>query len=247
MFSSYTSPRVGTKSFSLVQNAFLQADDLPFRDVLTEEEIDAAFVAENACFGEDEDDIYTPALTLVGMVVAGDACGEGAVLRGGRGAHHGVVRGLGPQAAVAGHGGLLPRTGEAARARAAAAGLHRGRRTGVARAGRLAVAGPAREDRRRHDAADPRHGRQPGGVAPGTHAEARPGVSHPADGGAFVLGHGRLVRAGDRTVQGQGDGRAGLVARVAGPLPARRRLPGRLLLTARTSCWRCCWAGAWTW
>ena len=68
MFSSYTSPRVGTKSFSLVQNAFLQADDLPFRDVLTEEEIHAAFVAENACFGEDEDDIYTPALTLWGWL-----------------------------------------------------------------------------------------------------------------------------------------------------------------------------------
>jgi hypothetical protein len=64
MSSSYTSPRIGTKSFSLVANAFLQAQDLPFRDVLTEEEIDAAFVAENACFGEDEDDIYTPALTL---------------------------------------------------------------------------------------------------------------------------------------------------------------------------------------
>jgi putative transposase len=64
MFSSYTTPRVGTKSFSLVQNAFLQAGDLPFRDVLTEDDIHAAFVAENACFGEDADDIYTPALTL---------------------------------------------------------------------------------------------------------------------------------------------------------------------------------------
>ena len=68
MFSSYSSPRVGTKSFSLVQNAFLQAKDLPFRDVLTEEEIQAAFVAENACFGQDEDDIYTPALTLWGWL-----------------------------------------------------------------------------------------------------------------------------------------------------------------------------------
>ena len=68
MFSSYTSPRVGAKSFSLVQNAFLQADGLPFRDVLTEEEIHAAFVAENACFGEHEDDVYTPALTLWGWL-----------------------------------------------------------------------------------------------------------------------------------------------------------------------------------
>jgi putative transposase len=68
MFSSYTSPRLSTKSFSLVQNAFLQADDLPFRDVLTAAEIHAAFVAENACFGEDEDDIYTPAITLWGWL-----------------------------------------------------------------------------------------------------------------------------------------------------------------------------------
>ncbi len=67
-FSSYTSPRFGTKSFSLVQNAFLQAEHLPFLDVLTEEEIHAAFVAEDACFGEDEDDIYTPAITLWGWL-----------------------------------------------------------------------------------------------------------------------------------------------------------------------------------
>ena len=37
-------------------------------DVLTEEEIQAAFVAEDACFGEDKDDIYTPALTLWGWL-----------------------------------------------------------------------------------------------------------------------------------------------------------------------------------
>jgi hypothetical protein len=68
MSSSYIFPRVGAKSFSLVQNACLQAEGLPFRDVLTEEEIDAAFVAEDACFGEDEGDIYTPALTLWGWL-----------------------------------------------------------------------------------------------------------------------------------------------------------------------------------
>jgi putative transposase len=68
MSSFYASPRVGTKSFSLVQNAFLQADDLPFRDVLTGEEIQAAFVAENACFGQGQNDIYTPALTLWGWL-----------------------------------------------------------------------------------------------------------------------------------------------------------------------------------
>ena len=61
-------------------------------------------------------------------------------------------------------------------------------------------------------------------------AEARPGVSHPADGRVDLLGHGRLVRPGDRTVQGQGDGRDRLAARVAGPFPTRRRVLGRLRL-----------------
>jgi putative transposase len=68
MSPSYSPPRVGTKSFSLVTHAFLQADGLPFQGVLGEEQIDAAFAAENACFGEDEDDIYTPALTLWGWL-----------------------------------------------------------------------------------------------------------------------------------------------------------------------------------
>lgn len=64
MFSSYPSTSVGTKSFSLVQDAFLQARGLPFRDILSEEEIHEAFAAENAWFAEDEAHIYTPPLTL---------------------------------------------------------------------------------------------------------------------------------------------------------------------------------------
>ena len=64
MSSSYSSNGVGTKSFSLVQNAFLQAEGLPFRDVLPEAEIEAAFAAENACFAQDEGDVFTPAVTL---------------------------------------------------------------------------------------------------------------------------------------------------------------------------------------
>ena len=47
MFSSYSTWGVVTKSFSLVQNAFLQTEGLPFADVLSEEEIREAFVAEN--------------------------------------------------------------------------------------------------------------------------------------------------------------------------------------------------------
>ena len=50
MFSSYSPRGVFTKSFRLVQNAFLQAEGLPFADVLPEEEIREAFAVENACF-----------------------------------------------------------------------------------------------------------------------------------------------------------------------------------------------------
>ena len=64
MFSSYTSAGSAPRAFLWCRTLFCRPTGLPFRDVLPEEEIDAAFVAENACFGEDEDDIYTPALTL---------------------------------------------------------------------------------------------------------------------------------------------------------------------------------------
>jgi hypothetical protein len=64
MFSCYTPSGDFSKSFRLVQNAFLQSEALPFADVLSEEDIREAFVAANACFAEDEGDIYTPAVTL---------------------------------------------------------------------------------------------------------------------------------------------------------------------------------------
>ena len=52
------------QSFSLVRQAFLQADGLPFGDLLSEDDIQQAFETEHACFARDEGDIYTPAITL---------------------------------------------------------------------------------------------------------------------------------------------------------------------------------------
>lgn len=52
------------QSFRLVRQAFLQGDGLPFADVLSENEIQQAFEAEDACFAQGEDAIYTPAITL---------------------------------------------------------------------------------------------------------------------------------------------------------------------------------------
>ena len=60
----YQGRRSCGQSFRLILQAFLQADGLPFGDVLSEEDIQQAFEAEHACFARDEGDIYTPAITL---------------------------------------------------------------------------------------------------------------------------------------------------------------------------------------
>ena len=64
MFPSYAPWSSVTKSFSLVRRTFLQTEGLPFAEVLSEEEIEAAFVAENAGYATDNDHIYTPGVTL---------------------------------------------------------------------------------------------------------------------------------------------------------------------------------------
>ena len=60
----YQGRRSCGQSFRWILQAFLQADGLPFGDVLSEEDIQQAFEAEHACFAQDEGDIYTPAMTL---------------------------------------------------------------------------------------------------------------------------------------------------------------------------------------
>jgi putative transposase len=54
----------GSQSFQTVRQAFLQAEGLPFDDVLSERDVEQAFEEEGACFGHDEGDVYTPAITL---------------------------------------------------------------------------------------------------------------------------------------------------------------------------------------
>ena len=50
--------------FRLVLASFLQRSDLPFSDALPEEAIQKAFAEEGASFAEEEDAVYTPAMTL---------------------------------------------------------------------------------------------------------------------------------------------------------------------------------------
>jgi putative transposase len=52
------------QSFQLVHQAFLQADGLPFSDVLSANDIQQAFQAEGVSFAHEEGDIYTPPVTL---------------------------------------------------------------------------------------------------------------------------------------------------------------------------------------
>jgi hypothetical protein len=50
--------------FRLVLSSFMQHDDLPFKDTLSEETIQEAFEEEDALFAQDEEDVYTPAITV---------------------------------------------------------------------------------------------------------------------------------------------------------------------------------------
>ena len=65
---SYPKPASRGQSFVLVLNAFLNGTGLPFAEVLSEQQIHDAFEKEDALFGREEDDVYTPALTLFGFL-----------------------------------------------------------------------------------------------------------------------------------------------------------------------------------
>jgi len=60
----YTHPQSLPQRFRLVLSSFLQHSGLPFANVLDADRIQQTFEEEQACFGEGEDAIYTPAITL---------------------------------------------------------------------------------------------------------------------------------------------------------------------------------------
>ncbi len=62
--SLYKQARSLPKRFRLVLTSFLQRPGLPFADALTEEAIQKAFDQEDATFADDQDAVYTPAITL---------------------------------------------------------------------------------------------------------------------------------------------------------------------------------------
>lgn len=60
----YSRRRFLPDRFHCVLRSFLQKPGLPFADVLSAERIQAVFDEEGVAFGEGEDDVYTPAITL---------------------------------------------------------------------------------------------------------------------------------------------------------------------------------------
>jgi putative transposase len=62
--SSYEPTPSSTSQFRCVLSSFMQHDGLPFADVLSEEKIQQAFEVAGATFAQDDDAVYTPAITL---------------------------------------------------------------------------------------------------------------------------------------------------------------------------------------
>lgn len=61
---SYHKSPADCQSFQVVRQEFLQADGLPFSEILSEEQIEQTFDEAGNVFGQEDDDVYTPALTL---------------------------------------------------------------------------------------------------------------------------------------------------------------------------------------
>jgi hypothetical protein len=62
--SSYHNRFSLSRRFRLILASFLQEDGLPFADVLPEKQIEEVFAEEGGNFAEEEECIYTPAITL---------------------------------------------------------------------------------------------------------------------------------------------------------------------------------------
>ena len=64
LMSFYHGRRFLPQRFRLVLLSVLQASGLPFSEILTEEEIQEAFDEQNCSFAQEDDEIFTPAVTL---------------------------------------------------------------------------------------------------------------------------------------------------------------------------------------
>lgn len=68
MFSSTKTSRFNASSFQVIKDAMLQSDGLPLSDVIDDDQWQAAFDRHDIDFGREEDSVYTPAITLWGLL-----------------------------------------------------------------------------------------------------------------------------------------------------------------------------------
>lgn len=66
---SYTKKsRLNASSFRVIKDAMLQSDELPLADVIDDQQWQAVFDEHGIDFGKDDDAVYTPAITLWGLI-----------------------------------------------------------------------------------------------------------------------------------------------------------------------------------
>ena len=63
-----TSIRFRASSFSLFQRSMMQNNDLPLVDAIDDARLEEAFDEHQVDFGNDEDAVYTPAITLWALI-----------------------------------------------------------------------------------------------------------------------------------------------------------------------------------
>lgn len=81
--SIYASPSFGSR-FGVILRSYAQDDSLPFASALTEDDFKRVALAERVNFGKQDDDVYTPAVTLwafIGQVLSGHKSCVAAVAR----------------------------------------------------------------------------------------------------------------------------------------------------------------------
>ena len=64
MFSFNKTSRFNASSFQVIKDSMLPSDALPLREVVDDDQWQAAFDRHDIDFGRDEDSIYTPAITF---------------------------------------------------------------------------------------------------------------------------------------------------------------------------------------
>jgi len=65
---SYNDAAPPRTQFSILYRSLLQSDELPLRFLVSDRRIAEIFVEEGISFGQDDDAVYTPAITLWGLL-----------------------------------------------------------------------------------------------------------------------------------------------------------------------------------